>query len=178
MTRHEIRLCGFGGQGIALAGKILGSSFSFYGNRHSVTTQSYGPESRGGAARSEVIISNETIDYPKVVEADILVLLSQPAYDKYLAAVKPDSTVIVDSDLVNTNKNNIYSVPFTKIADDLGRKVVANSVMLGYLSASTEAISAKSLRNTIRGKVPQHTIDLNIKAFNEGRKLWKNRKKV
>jgi len=175
--RTEIRIAGFGGQGIVLAGVLLGEAAILDG-KCAVQTQSYGPESRGGAARSEVIISNEIIDYPKAVEADILIILSQPACDKYLPLMKPDSTIIGDSDLVKTTKNNIFSVPFTKIADDLGKKVVANSVMLGYLNACTKVISSKSLEETITENVPQHTIDLNLKAFNEGIKFWKNRKKV
>ena len=169
--RTEIRIAGFGGQGIVLAGLLLGEAAIHEGKR-AVQTQSYGPESRGGAARSEVVISNQEINYPKVVEADILVALSQAAFDKYRPFVKENSIIIIDEDLVKAEEDKIYSVPFTRIADALGKKVVANSVMLGYLLASTEVISVESMKATIREKVPEDTVDLNLKAFNRGIKLW------
>ena len=169
--RTEIRIAGFGGQGVVLAGLVLGEA-AIRDGKCAVQTQSYGPESRGGAARSEVVISNQEIDYPKVVEADILVALSQAAFDKYRPFVKENSTIIIDSDLVKAEEDKIYSVPFTRIADVLGKKVVANSVMLGYLLASTEVISVESMKATIREKVPDHTIALNLKAFNRGIKFW------
>jgi 2-oxoglutarate ferredoxin oxidoreductase subunit gamma len=171
--RTEIRVAGFGGQGVILAGFLLGKA-AINDGKFAVQTQSYGPESRGGAARSEVIISDQEIDYPKVIEADILVALSQPAFDKYYPLIKMDSVAITDSDLVDAAENKINSVPFTKIADDLGKKVVANSVMLGYLQASTGVITIESMESIIRENVPQHTIELNLTAFNKGIEFWNN----
>ena len=168
--RKEIRIAGFGGQGIVLAGGILGEAAINSGHK-AVQTQSYGPESRGGAARSEVLISDEKIDYPKVIEADILVALSQEAFDKFRPAVKSDGRVIIDVDLVSSGENHTLPVPFTKMADDLGRKVVANSIMLGYLVAATGVVSVKSMEATIREKVPKQTIDLNLEAFRKGLEL-------
>lgn len=173
--RTEIRIAGFGGQGVVLAGLLLGEA-AIRDGKCAVQTQSYGPESRGGAARSEVVISNQEIDYPKVVEADILVALSQAAFDKYRPFVKENCTIIIDSDLVKAEEDKTYSVPFTRIADILGKKVVANSVMLGYLQASTEVISVESMEATIREKVPDHTITINLKAFNRGIKFWNKEK--
>jgi len=170
--RTEIRIAGFGGQGVILAGLLLGKAAISEG-KYAVQTQSYGPESRGGAARSEVVISNQEIDYPKVVEADILVALSQTAFDKYSPVVKENCSIIIDSDLVKSLENKVYSVPFTKIADTLGKKVVANSVMLGYLQASTEVLTVESMESTIRENVPEQTIQLNLKAFNQGIEFWK-----
>jgi 2-oxoglutarate ferredoxin oxidoreductase subunit gamma len=170
--RTEIRIAGFGGQGVVLAGRLLGESAIRDGKR-AVQTQSYGPESRGGAARSEVVVSDEDIDYPKVIKADILVALSQPAFDKYHSAVKENGQIIVDSDLVKTNSDTIYSVPFAKTADSVGKRMVANSVMLGYLVASTGVIGIESMEATIREKVPKHTIELNLEAFHKGIQLWK-----
>ncbi len=169
--RTEIRIAGFGGQGVILAGLLLGEAAIREGKR-AVQTQSYGPESRGGAARTEVVISDQKIDYPKVIEADILVALSQVAYDKYHPFVREKSSIIIDSDLVKAEEDKINSVPFTRIADTMGKKVVANSVMLGYLIAATEVISVSSMETIIRDKVPEHTIDLNLQAFNRGIKFW------
>lgn len=165
--RTEIRIAGFGGQGVVLAGRLLGEAAILAGKR-AVQTQSYGPESRGGAARSEVVISDQDIDYPKVVKADILVALSQPAFDKYRAAVKEGGKIIVDADLVEAGDAGILSVHFAKTADSLGKRMVANSVMLGYLVASTGVIGTESMEATIREKVPEHTIELNLEAFHRG----------
>lgn len=165
--RTEIRLAGFGGQGVVLAGQLLGEA-AIRDGRQAVQTQSYGPESRGGAARSEVLISDEKIDYPKVMEADILVALSQEAFDKFRHSLRKGGTIIIDRDLVNAKGDKVHSAPFTRMADDLGKKVVANSVMLGYLVASTAVVSPESMKMTIREKVPKHTIELNLEAFNRG----------
>lgn len=170
--RTEIRIAGFGGQGVVLAGLLLGEA-AIRDGKYAVQTQSYGPESRGGASRSEVVISNQEIDYPKVIEADILVVLSQIAYDRYRSSVKRSGTTIIDSDLVEGEGNNLHSVPFIRIADNLGKKVVANSVMIGYLLASTEMISIDTMETTIRETVPEQTIDLNMKALQRGIQFWK-----
>jgi len=114
------------------------------------------------------LISDEKIDYPKVIEADILVALSQEAFEKFRPAVKRDGIIIIDRDLVNPGENRVRSAPFMKMADDLGRKVVANSVMLGYLVASSGVISVGSVEATIRERVPKHTLDLNLQAFGQG----------
>lgn len=166
----EIRIAGFGGQGVVLAGRLLGEAAILAGKR-AVQTQSYGPESRGGAARSEVVVSDQDIDYPKVIKADILVALSQMAFDKYRPAVKENGKIIVDADLVKTDDAEIFSVPFVKTADSLGKRMVANSVMLGYLVASTGVIAAESMETTIREKVPEHTVELNLEAFRRGIRL-------
>jgi 2-oxoglutarate ferredoxin oxidoreductase subunit gamma len=169
-VRTEIRVAGFGGQGVVLAGRLLGEAAILDGKR-AVQTQSYGPESRGGAARSEVVVSDEEIDYPKVIKADILVALSQTAFDKFRDAVKDDGKIIVDSDLVKAGSDAVRSVPFTKTADELGKRMVANSVMLGYLVASTGVMATASMEATIREKVPKHTTEINLEAFAKGVEL-------
>jgi 2-oxoglutarate ferredoxin oxidoreductase subunit gamma len=169
--RKEIRIAGFGGQGIVLAGRILGEAAINAGNK-AVQTQSYGPESRGGAARSEVVISDKTIDYPRVIEADLLVALSQPGYDKYHDDnIKKKSLIIVDADLVETQDKKAIKIPFTKIADSLGKKIVANIVMLGYLTAVLDAFPKKTIIETIKSNIPKGTEKINMKAFEEGYKL-------
>jgi 2-oxoglutarate ferredoxin oxidoreductase subunit gamma len=165
--RKEIRIAGFGGQGIVLAGRILGEAAINSGHK-AVQTQSYGPESRGGAARSEVVISDSEIDYPRVVDADILVALSQPGYDKYHDDVKKNTVIIVDTDLVEGAVKNAKRVPFTKTADKLGRKIVANIVMLGYITATIEMIPKKKMMDTIKANIPKGTERMNLTAFEKG----------
>ncbi len=165
--RKEIRIAGFGGQGIVLAGRILGEAAINAGFK-AVQTQSYGPESRGGAARSEVVISDASVDYPRVMEADVLVVLSQPGYEKYSSDVKKKTLVIVDADLVETKDKNLKKVPFTKIADSLGKKIVANIVMLGYLTGVLDVIPKKKMVDTIKDNIPKGTEKINLKAFDRG----------
>ena len=167
--RTEIQVAGFGGQGIVLSGVILGEAAIIDG-KNAVQTQSYGPESRGGAARSDVVISDEMVDYPKVLKASILVALSQPAFDKYVPGVAEDTVVVVDRDLVNSEESSHHRVSFTRIADGLGKKVVANTVMLGYIASLTGVISQTSLKRAILRNIPKATEVLNMKAFEEG---WK-----
>lgn len=172
--KTEMRFVAFGGQGIVLAGVILGEAAIADGN-NAVQTQSYGPESRGGAAKSEVIISNDDIDYPMVVEADCLVALSQPGYDKYAAEVKPGGTLIVDQDLVDAGTPPegcaFYSLPFAKIADRLGNRIVTNIVVLGSVCSITEVVSEKSLAAAVKSNVPEKFQELNLTAFGEGFKI-------
>ncbi|UCF08987.1 MAG: 2-oxoacid:acceptor oxidoreductase family protein [Thermoplasmata archaeon] len=165
--RREIRIAGFGGQGIVLAGRILGEAAINSGHK-AVQTQSYGPESRGGAARSEVVISDKEIDYPRVVDADILVALSQPGYDKYHDDVKKSTVIIADADLVEGAVKSAKLVPFTKTADSLGKKIVANIVMLGYLTAVIDMIPKKKMADTIKDNIPKGTESINMKAFQKG----------
>jgi 2-oxoglutarate ferredoxin oxidoreductase subunit gamma len=172
--KTEIRFAGFGGQGIILAGVILGEGAILDG-KNAVQTQSYGPESRGGAARSEVVISDDEIDYPAVIEADYLVVLSQPGYDKYGDEVKPGSTVVIDQNLVDAEKHesagDFYRLPFAKIADNLGNRIVMNIVMLGAVCAITKVVDKEKLLEAVKARVPKKFLDLNVKAFNEGFKV-------
>ncbi|MHC4469664.1 MAG: 2-oxoacid:acceptor oxidoreductase family protein [Planctomycetota bacterium] len=169
--RKEIRICGFGGQGIVLAGVVLGEAAVRAGH-WAVQTQSYGPESRGGAARSEVVISSEPIDYPRVTEADIVVALSQPSYDKYGGDVKEGGLVVVDGDIVEAE--GAVALPFQKSAEKAGHKVVANIVMLGYLSEHLDLIGAEDFEEAVLQNVPKGTEELNRRAIEAGRKLFAN----
>ena len=172
--RTEIRFVAFGGQGIILAGVIFGEG-AINDGKNAVQTQSYGPESRGGAARAEVIISDEKIDYPMVIEADFLIALSQPGYDKYIAEIKPGSTVIVDEDLVDADKPPVecafYKLPFARAADRLGNRIVMNTIMLGSVCSITGVIGKENLLKAVKSNVPEKFLELNIKAFNEGYKI-------
>ncbi len=169
--RKEIIITGFGGQGIVLAGQILGKAASLLDRKESTLTQSYGPEARGGACSAQVIISGGTIHYPYVRNADILICMSQGGFEKYAEAVDPRSVLIVDQDLVNPREvecEDVFAVPATRLAEEMGKKMMANIVMLGFFTAVSNLVSADSVRDTVRDVVPRGTEELNVAAFNKG----------
>ena len=166
--RREVRICGTGGQGIILAGVILGETAMRAGYR-AVQTQSYGPESRGGAARSEVLISDQPIDYPRVTRADVLVALSQPAYDRYARGLADCAVVVVDGDLVEAPAAR--RLPFTTTAEKVARKIVTNIVMLGYLGRLLDLFPHALLEATVMANIPPGTEELNRAALLAGRDL-------
>jgi len=169
--RREILITGFGGQGIVLAGLILGKAASLGDKRESTLTQSYGPEARGGACSAQVIISDGTIHYPYVRHPDVLVCMSQGGFDKFADLLKDDGTLIIDQDLVQpANKANekLFFIPATRFAEEMGRKMMANIVMLGFLTAVTGTITVDSARKTVEQSVPTGTEQMNLKAFNKG----------
>lgn len=171
LPRKEIVITGFGGQGIVLAGLILGKAASLGDHKETTLTQSYGPEARGGACSAQVIISGETIHYPYVRNPDILVCMSQGGFDKYFDLLKVDGVLILDQDLVRPaglQGDGFFSIPATRMAEELGRKMMANIVMLGFFTAVTGAISVESARKTVSGSVPKGTEQVNITAFNKG----------
>ncbi|EHP89173.1 2-oxoacid:ferredoxin oxidoreductase subunit gamma [Methanotorris formicicus] len=170
--RKEIRLSGFGGQGIILAGVILGRAASLYDKKEAVQTQSYGPEARGGASKSEVVIDDKLIDFPKVIKPDILVCMSQPAFDKYVNDIKENGFLLIDEDLVSGEdipNVKFYKIPFTRIAnEEVGLGIVANIVMLGALTRITGIVSKESMEKAILDSVPKGTEEKNLLAFNKG----------
>lgn len=171
--RREVRLSGFGGQGIILAGNILGKAAALFEGRNAVFTQSYGPEARGGACNADVVISEEPIHYPKVTQPDVLVFMSEEAKATHGEMTSPETLVIVDEDLVRTDDlkgklHHLLSVPATRIADELGRRMVANIVMLGYLASATGVAGYESLKKAILASVPKGTEELNSTAFERG----------
>jgi 2-oxoglutarate ferredoxin oxidoreductase subunit gamma len=171
VTRTEIRIAGLGGQGIILAGILLGQA-AIHEGKKAVQTQSYGAETRGGAARSEVILSNERIDYPKVISADITITMSQESFDKYGSDAKPEGALFVDPDLVThipATVRTIYRVPATKLAaDELKKTLVANMIMLGAVAAVTKCVELDSLRMSLSEVAPKASLDLNIRALERG----------
>jgi 2-oxoglutarate ferredoxin oxidoreductase subunit gamma len=170
--RIEVRFAGFGGQGIIKSGIIVAAAACIHGGQNAVQTQSYGPESRGGACKSEVVISEEEIDFPKVVEPDVLVLMSQHAYNEYAENVKFDGTMIMDPDMIPHEKNlksvKVFRVPATKIAEELGRRIVANIVMIGAFAAITGLLDENAVKESIKENVPKGTEELNLAAFEKG----------
>ena len=173
--RYEIRLSGAGGQGLILVGKILAEAAAIYDEKNATQSQSYGPEARGGASRSEVIISDDDIDYPKATNIDLLLAMTQEAVDKYANDVKENGIVIVDSSYVKENPTGnfkVYSYPITNIAEDeIGKKIVANIIALGAIVKLSDIISENAVINAIRARVPKGTEELNIKAFKHGIEL-------
>ena len=179
--RTEIRICGFGGQGIILAGIILGKSASLFDGKEAVQTQSYGPEARGGASKCEVVVSDSKIDYPKVQSPDILVAMSNEALIKYIVDLKDEGTLIVDPDttdvedvrdFIDQHNIKVYEAPATKTAnDEIGLKIVANIVMVGAITKITGVISQNAAIEAIKDSVPAGTEEKNINAFEAGYNL-------
>lgn len=168
--RLEVRLAGSGGQGLILSGVILAEAAGIYEDKFVTQTQSYGPEARGGASKSEVVISDREIDYPQAIKPDILLCLNQEACDTYIFDVKPGGILIVDSSLVHSlPTTRAIGLPFTKIArEQVGREMMANIVALGALATLTGVVSEKSLEAAVLARVPKGTEELNKKALQAG----------
>jgi 2-oxoglutarate ferredoxin oxidoreductase subunit gamma len=167
--RKEIRITGFGGQGVALAGYILGKAITLFDGLNVVMTQAYGPEARGGASSANLIVSDQQVDYPFVQHPDILVALSQEAYVKFFPTTKADALILVDQDLVEVaRQDHHYAVPATRLAEGLGRRIVTNVVMLGFFTAVTGVVSRKAMESAIEDSVKPKTVPLNIRAFTTG----------
>jgi len=172
-NRVEIRLAGEGGQGMILAGIILAEAAAIYDGMQVVQSQSYGPEARGGASKSEVILSSEMIDFPEVIDADILIALSQEAYDKFAPSLKEEGLLIIDSDnVLDVNNYNAVSLPITTIAKETsGRAITANTVALGGLVAISEVVSESAIRQAVSARAPKGTKDMNLSALEAGFKV-------
>jgi 2-oxoglutarate ferredoxin oxidoreductase subunit gamma len=171
-NRYEIRLSGSGGQGLILAGIILAEAASIYDGKEAVQTQSYGPESRGGASKSEVVISDQEIDYPKVTSPDLLLAMTQEACDKYAGDLKDSGITILDSfyvERVPDQVKGVHLLPLTTIAkDEIGKVIVANIVALGAIVALSGVVSKEAAEKAILDRVPTGTEEMNLKAFNAG----------
>jgi 2-oxoglutarate ferredoxin oxidoreductase subunit gamma len=166
----EIIVTGFGGQGIILAGRILGMAASLGDKKESTLVQAYGPESRGGACNAQVIISDVPIHYPYVNRPHILVVMSQAGYDKFASSLEPASMLLVDQDLVNPEHAvcDHFAIPATRMAENLGNKMMANIIMLGFCTAITGAVTNAAAQAMVRKSVPKGTEDRNIEAFTKG----------
>ncbi len=166
----EIIVTGFGGQGIILAGRILGMSASLGDHKESTLVQAYGPESRGGACNAQVIISDRPIHYPYVNTPQILVAMSQAGYDKFVPALTAEAILLVDQDLVHPEGApcDHFAISATRMAENLGNKMMANIIMLGFCTAITGAVSTEAAQATIAKSVPKGTEERNIEAYNKG----------
>jgi 2-oxoglutarate ferredoxin oxidoreductase subunit gamma len=168
----QITITGFGGQGVVLAGRIVGQAAAIGDKLESTFVQSYGPESRGGACSAQVTISDGQIFFPYIKNPDILVCMSQSGYDKSHATLKPDGVLIIEQDLVQPiepiGMRDHFAIPCTRFAEELGNKMMANIIMIGFFAAITEAISLQAARDTILESVPKGTEEKNQKAFERG----------
>ena len=179
--RQEIRIGGFGGQGVIMTGIVIGKAASLYDGNNAVQTQSYGPEARGGASKTEVVISDETIDYPKVESPDIFIAMSQTALMKYKDDLKDEGILIIDSDLVNEDeiagfvdekRIKLYRAPATRTASEvIGLRMVANIVIMGAIVKATGIVSVEAAKAAILDSVPKGTEEKNIQAFEAGYNL-------
>jgi 2-oxoglutarate ferredoxin oxidoreductase subunit gamma len=172
MSRREIRIAGFGGQGVVLSGNILGKAASIFTPGFAVLTQNYGPESRGGACTTEIVLSDEPIDYPYVINPHVQLILSQEAYNKFGPKALPETLVIVDSELVKANPHQEpqpLGIPASRLArQEIGRPVTANIIMLGFLAAVSHIVSFEALKSAILDSIPAGTEDINMKALELG----------
>jgi 2-oxoglutarate ferredoxin oxidoreductase subunit gamma len=169
-TRYEIRLAGSGGQGLILAGIILAEAAGIYDGKFVCQNQSYGSEARGGASKSEIVISDEEIDYPKAINPDVFLAMNQKSLDTYIFNLKPEGMLIVDASSVReVPSTRAVAIPFTEIArQELGKTMVANIVALGALAALTGAVTLTGLEAAVLNRVPSATRELNRKALEAG----------
>ncbi|MFQ5638141.1 MAG: 2-oxoacid:acceptor oxidoreductase family protein [bacterium] len=170
--RDEIRFSGFGGQGVILSGILAGKAAALFDNKHATMTQSFGPEARGSACSAQLVLSDEPVLYPYINKPNTLVSMSQDACDKFLPDLGKNGTLLVDEDLVKrvTAPGSVkkYAIPATRFAEELGHKILANLVMLGFFSSVTGMISPESFKKALPGSVPERYLELNLKAFDKG----------
>ena len=169
----NVRFGGVGGQGIVLAGRLLGKAAALFDGKDAVCTQSYGPEARGGASRADVVISEQRVDYPFVNDADILAVFFQEAYVLFRPRLKRGGLMLADDTLVQPGEDeqNLRIVPATRVASDIGNKMAANVVMLGYLIGASGVVSRESVEESIRTTMKPRIVDLNLEAFAAGLQL-------
>ncbi|MFZ0804079.1 MAG: 2-oxoacid:acceptor oxidoreductase family protein [Terriglobales bacterium] len=177
MQLSEIRVAGFGGQGVILSAIVLGKAASIYQGAFATMTQNFGPEARGGACSAQLVLSDSPVLYPYVTRPDILVVMSQEAYTRFVPELKDGGILIVEQDLVRVsdigasdlNKEiQVYSVPATRIAEELGKRMVLNSVMVGFFTAVTHLLDADAVRKAVADSVPPSFRELNLRAFEKG----------
>ncbi len=172
MQLTEIRVAGFGGQGVNLSAIVLGTAASIYQGGFATMTQNFGPEARGGACSAQLVISPTPVLYPYVATPDISVIMSQEAYVKFGNDGKDGGILIVEQDLVRVadikKELRVYSIPATRIAEELGKRMVLNSVMVGFFTAVTNLLEPDAVRKAVADSVPPNFRDLNLKAFDKG----------
>jgi len=172
MQLTEIRIAGFGGQGVILSAIVLGKAASIYQGAFATMTQNFGPEARGGACSAQLVLSDSPVLYPYVTKPDILLVMSQEAYVKFGSELKDGGIMIVEQDLVRVSdlskEIKVYSIPATRIAEELGKRMVLNSVMVGFFTAITHLLEPDAVRQAIASSVPPNFKELNLKAFERG----------
>ena len=168
----EIRIAGFGGQGVILAAAVIGKAAAIFQGGYATMTQAFGPEARGGSSSAQVILSSEPILYPYVTQPDILVVMSQESYARFSPQLKPGGILIAEQELVHIDKMptgiRVFGVPATRLAEELGRKMVLNIVMVGFFGAVTNLLERDALRQAVADSVPPASQELNLRAFDKG----------
>jgi 2-oxoglutarate ferredoxin oxidoreductase subunit gamma len=175
VSRTEVQLGGFGGQGIVSAGRIIGQAATIYDKLEACFTQSYGPEARGGAAGSQVVIASDPIHHPHLIEPTNAIMMSQEAFTKYVPKLATGATLLIDDGLVTLSSDHrqdlkTYGIPATQIAEELGNSRAANTVMLGLWTAITGAVSKSAMQRSVTDAVPPKTVEVNLNAFEAGYK--------
>jgi 2-oxoglutarate ferredoxin oxidoreductase subunit gamma len=172
MPVTEIRVAGFGGQGVILAATIIGKAACIYEHGYATMTQSFGPEARGGAAGAQLVLSDEPILYPYVTQPNVVIVMAQEAFTKFAPEVQPNGILIVEQDLVRVSNVKsgvrVYAVPATRLAEELGKRMVLNIVMTGFFTAVTGLLASESVKKAVLDSVPPHSKELNVKAFDAG----------
>jgi len=171
MSRTEIRITGYGGQGVVLSGYIIGRACSINAGLHATMTQSFGPEARGSACSSTLAVMDTEVLYPYTRRPDIFVVMSAEGYEKYHDELKDEGTLVYEKDLIHPvfkEGQPAFGVPSTRIAESLGRTIVQNIVMLGFFTAATQIVSREQMRAAVKASVPPGTEELNLRAFDAG----------
>jgi 2-oxoglutarate ferredoxin oxidoreductase subunit gamma len=171
MSRTEVRITGYGGQGVVLSGYIIGRACAVHAGRHATMIQSFGPEARGSACSSTLVVDDTEVLYPYIHRPDIFVVMSTEGYTKYRDELKPEGTLIYEKDLVRPQPKEgqpSFGVPSTRIAESLGRAIVQNIVMLGFVAAVTQIAPREAMRESVKRSVPAGTEELNLRAFDSG----------
>jgi 2-oxoglutarate ferredoxin oxidoreductase subunit gamma len=172
MPLTEIRVAGFGGQGVILSAQVLGKAASIHQGEFATMTQNFGPEARGGACSAQLVLSDKPVLYPYVTQPDVLIVMSQEAYSKFGQDLKDGGTLLIERDLVRVTdlpaQTRVYSVPATRLAEELGKRMVLNIVMVGFFVAVTGLLTPEAVRKAVGDSVPANFRDLNLKAFDKG----------
>ena len=172
MASSEIRITGFGGQGVILCGYIIGKAASIFSDMNATLTQSFGPEARGSACSAQVVVDDERVLYPYVTVPNILIAMSRDGYYTHKETLSKDGTLVYDESLVEPDEDAphkyAYGIPASRIAEDMGRKIISNIVMLGFFGAVTKLVPRDAFREAVESSVPEGTQELNLKAFDTG----------
>ncbi|MGE5237079.1 MAG: 2-oxoacid:acceptor oxidoreductase family protein [Acidobacteriota bacterium] len=173
MAKTEIRVGGLGGQGVILCGHIIGKAASIFAGKHSTLIQAFGPEARGSACSAQVTVADEPIGYPYVKHPDVLILMSPDAYSQFAPQLKPGGLVLYEEELINIDDRlpegaRAVGIPATRFAEELGRRLVLNIVMVGFFTGVTGLLSFEAVERAVLGSVPKGTEDLNLRALRKG----------
>ena len=173
-AKKEIRICGLGGQGVIMSGMIIGKAASIYEDRFATLVQSFGPEARGSECSAQVMVSDDPIAFPYLRGSDIFVAMCQGAYEKFVHEMNDDAILVYENELVSLDDRvpkgvKKFGIPGTRIAEeDLGRRIVFNMVMVGFITAVTQIIDVEAMRKAVTSSVPPGTEEFNLKAFDAG----------